>query len=390
MRRTPCFVLLVLTVATADTMAQEPTGTVYEDESQVRFRTSDLMSADVLKGPNYELDPETTLNNGRFVFRIQTQWGILIAHGKPMLALRLREMYAIERARRMNREPQLIGSFLNTLVDSRKGAELLLTDPIGSVLRVPAGIGKGLNNLLRPSNRKSGGEIRRRIAAELDCDPETTNPVLSALLDWIAVRQGAGGIAGKVGLHLVLPGLALIPTTAQFKEKLATQSPAEINARLKNELVELGFDREISRKFVRSSGLTTLQRLMVVEQLKPLTGVSGRHSLLRRAAAVEKTTDAVTVLHELVALNQLHKVGNATAVIDLKYPLVTLHDGQQVVLCTAGYLVFNQPLHRFTTACRAIMKQPTVELQGTVGLSEKASQVLQANGIRRPATATAD
>ena len=134
--------LVILSIGFTGAAASEqaPVSEIYEDESTLRFRTSDLVPAEVLKGPNYELDPESSLNDGQFVFRIRTQWGVLAAHGKPMLALRLGEMYAIERARRMNREPQLIGSFLYTLVDSKKGAQLLLTDPLGSVLRVPGGL----------------------------------------------------------------------------------------------------------------------------------------------------------------------------------------------------------------------------------------------------------
>ena len=101
-----------------------------------------------------------------------------------MLDLRLREMYAIERAVRMNRDPQLIGSFLGTIDDSRRGAKVILTDPVGSVLRIPKAVGAGINDYVNVQNRRSGGEIRRRVAAELDCDPETTNTVLATLLDW--------------------------------------------------------------------------------------------------------------------------------------------------------------------------------------------------------------
>lgn len=381
-----CVLVLTLCVVQSAVLEQAVADPGFEDESTFRFHTSELVPREAIKGPNYQLDPETSLLDGRFVFRIRTTWGVLVAHGKPMLVLRLREMDTIERARKMNREPQLIGSFLNTLVDSRKGAELLLTDPVGSVLRVPAGIGKGLNELLSPANRKSGGEVRRRIAAQLDCDPETTNPILSALLDWIAVRQGVGGVAGKVGLHLVLPGLALIPTTAQFKEQLADESPAELNIRIERELVEMGFDSKLSRRFVRESGLTTLQRMMVVEQLKSLRGVSGHNLLLRRGVTIEKTADAMNFLHELLLLNQIHTRQQVVDVVDLKYPLVTVENGQQLVVCTAGYLVDDQPLHKFTTSCRAVLKQPAAELHGSVRLSDKARATLDGIGVRRSPT----
>lgn len=355
----------------------------YETESSVQFRTADLLPADLISGPNYELHPVSTLSNGRIVFRIQTKWGDLTATGRAMLELRLSEMYAIERAVRMNRDPQLITSFLGTVNDSRKGVKVILTDPIGSVLRVPQAVGVGLNDLVDSQNRRSGGAIRRRVAADLDCDPETTNPILSTLLDWIAAQQGVGSTAGKVGLSLVVPGLGLVPASAQFKEMVATKQPSEINAELERELISLQYPASLSRSFCRESQYTTLQRLQIVSLLQPLSAVPQRDRLLQRVVSARSIPDGVATMRELVLLNRLQESSPIRAIADGRYLTAELLDRSAHLVCADDYLVLTESLAAFARSYANIDNAPPTDLVGHVALSENARIALMLVGIQR-------
>lgn len=382
MHRAALVILLVLGSTSLPAIAQTRAEFQYEDESRLRFRTSDIVPRDLLAGPNYELDEETELEDGRFVFRINTKWGVLTAHGRPMLAVRLREMEAIERARTMNREPQVVGAFLGTLVDTGKGTKILLTDPIGSLRRAPKAIGRSIKNDVSSVHRRAGGETRRRLAAELGCDPETDNPILDKLLDWIAVRQKVGRIGGRVGLNLITSGLALVPTTAQYKEMLATRSPSEINDHVEGKLVDAGYDAELAERFVRAEGPTTMQRLMMLERLLPLAEATGHDALLERAVAAETMSDGMTILHELLLVERLREDGGVVRIAETGYLLVTQRDGRQVVVCADGYRVLDRPLHVFATKCRAASQQPTVSLYGRVQFSDRAAAALNGWGIQ--------
>lgn len=372
--------LVTTILSTRAVLATDPVE--FESEESVRFRTADVVPADIIKGPNYELDPVTTLSGGRMVFRIHTRWGTLLATGRAMLELRVSEMYAIERAIRMNRDPQLIGSFLGTVDDTRRGTRVILTDPIGSVLRVPQAVGAGLNDFVNVQNRRSGGEVRRRVAAQLDCDPETSNPVLASLLDWIAARQGVGSLAGKVGMSLVLPGLGLIPASAQFKEQLASKQPSEINAEIEQDLVNAGFAVSLSRTFCRDTQYTTLQRLQIHSQLQPLAVLPERDALLHRVVSVKTVPDSVSVLRELVLLNNLQESDAIVSINAGRYLTVVQQSHACHIVCADDYLVLSESLYAFARSYASAYQAPPADLQGQVKLSERARMALMEAGIQ--------
>lgn len=354
-----------------------------ETEDAIRFRTADLLPADIITGPNYELDPVTRLQDGRFVFLIRTPWGQLSAHGRAMLELRLNEMHAIERAMKLSRDPHLVRGFLGTLEDSRRGAAVILTDPIGSVLRVPQGLGATLNDHVHPQNRRSGNETRRRLAVELDCDPETSNPILAALLDWIAARKGAGSLAGKAGLSLMVPGLALVPASAQFREQLATRQPSEINAQIERELILAGYAPDMSRTLCRQSQYTTLQRLQILSQLTPLKSLSQHDVLLRRVVSARTPSDGVTTLRELVVVNQLHESSPIEAIIDGRFLTAVTRDRSRRIVCADDYLLLTKSLADFTETHVAMFGGQPTEWAGDAGISVAAGTILASAGIRR-------
>lgn len=357
-------------------------GDGFEDESSVRLRTSDFVATALMSGPHYKLDPVATVSRSRLIFVLHTRWGDLQAVGRARLELRLQEMQAIERALSMNRDPQLIRSFLGTLDDSRQGAALILNDPLGTVFRVPRALGATVNDFVNTQNRRSGGDVRRRVAAELNCDPETSNPVLSALLDWIAARQGVGSIAGKAGLNLVLPGLALVPASAQFKEQLADRQPSEINADLERELTAAGCSPELSRHFVRLRAYTTLQRLQLMSLLRPLLTLPQRDLLLSRVVRVSDPADASLRIRECALLADVHDRSPIRALVDDLYLTAVDADGARTVVSAEDYRVWSRELAAFRQTWSATFGQGPAELSGTVILSPRAAEELAAGGIR--------
>lgn len=332
---------------------QERPAAINTDESSLRFRASDILPAEVLHGPNYDVDEAVTLSDGRFVFRIQTSWGVIPARGRAFLELRLREMYAIERARQLGRDPQLINGFLDTLRNTQEGAKILLSDPAGALLRAPEGLHVGLANVLHPANHRAGSDVRRRLAASIDSDPETTNPVLKKLLDWLALQKGIGEVAGKVGLHLALPGLALVPTTAQVKQLVASRLPHEINADIQKRLGELRISRDLSRTFCRERHFTTTQRLVILQYLQLLEGVAQIDGQLQRAIRARNEAEGLAVIWELKLLEGLHRQHPVRAVVVSGGFPVAVHDGgQHVIVCVDDYVATTRRIIAFVNAYR--------------------------------------
>ncbi|MGE3315310.1 MAG: hypothetical protein AB7O26_09350 [Planctomycetaceae bacterium] len=162
------------------------------------FRASDILRPDVVRGANYEIREKVRLDRYRFVFEVQTTWGSVEAHGMPMLELRLSEIRAIQRAKIISRDPQFVDGVLHAIKMTPKGAFVAVSDPVGSVRRFPQGLKRIYHTRNTEADVRAGCDVRRRIAVEIGCDPETTNPILICLLDEMSRKKGMGSIAAQV------------------------------------------------------------------------------------------------------------------------------------------------------------------------------------------------
>ncbi|MEX0701196.1 MAG: hypothetical protein WD069_03795 [Planctomycetales bacterium] len=302
------------------------------------FRASDLLAPEVLRGPNYEIDEEVPLRGYWYEFRLKTKWGEVPARGLGMLELRIREMHAVERARKLSRDPQFIEGVLGNLSAAPRGALIILKEPVSTLLRAPKGIEHSVSPMINKVDRRAGSETRRRLAAEIECDPETTNPVLEGLLDQMARRKNLGTMVGKTALGFALPGLGLLPTTAEFKDAVARKLPHEINQEIDQELAELGVAEEVRREFLYGEEYTTTRRLYYLKQLRALEGVEDRAALVTAAAQARSESDGMAVLREMQMLVAAHVDTPFRRVESIGLSLGVREDGTHVLICPVDHL----------------------------------------------------
>lgn len=302
------------------------------------FRASELLPAEILRGPNYEIEEEVPLRGFWYDFRVKTPWGVLPARGMGMLELRIREMYAIERARQLSRDPQFIEGLLGNVSATPRGVLIILKEPVGTLLRAPKGVEHSLSPMINKVDRRAGSDTRRRLAAEIECDPETTNPVLERLLDQMARRKNLGTMVGKAGLGLALPGLGLLPTMAQFKDAVAHKLPHELNEEMDRDLDLLGVSEEDRRAFLSGEEYTTTRRLYFVKLLFLLNQVENRSVLVTAAAHARTESDGLATLRETQMLVAAHREQPFRRVEFLGLPLGIRGDGSHVLVCAVDRL----------------------------------------------------
>jgi len=109
-----------------------------------------------------------------------------------MLGLRLSELKSIEAATKLDRYQRAVDGILTPLKNTQKGLELIINEPFESMERVPEGLGLIIDQYADPADRRAGAPARRKLAVELDCDPETRNPVLKKLLDEVSLYTLVG------------------------------------------------------------------------------------------------------------------------------------------------------------------------------------------------------
>lgn len=330
-------------------------------EAAPTLRASDLLVSEVLRGPGYELEEFVQVEHYKYFFKIRTEWGLISAHGLQMLELKLREIQAIDNARQRAHDQPFVQGVFSAVKNSAEGAKALLVEPNGALLRSRANGSATVRWKFDPNDRRAGGEGRRRLAVDIGCDPETNNPLLKNLLDGLAVRKGVEGLAAQVGLPPILPGLSLLALSGEIKELVASTSPHEVNSQIEGELASLGIPEPIRSQFCHEVNYSTTQRLLLLQQLRPLREVKNLHLLVEGAVEARNEADGLAVVQELRLLNEIHQRDQIREVSNIGLPLASTRTGKLVIVCAADYVTHTRELaDAITTHRRDFPKTPTV------------------------------
>ena len=89
------------------------------------FRVQEVLSEEIIQGPDYVIAQDVPVRNYKYLFTIRTSYGQINALGRNMLEQRLREMHAIENARRLLDDPQLVNGVIETLKETPQGIGVL-------------------------------------------------------------------------------------------------------------------------------------------------------------------------------------------------------------------------------------------------------------------------
>ena len=245
-------------IAGSQTLAQERAPSVL---------ASQVLPAKYLQGTGYSIGERLEIRSNRYLFRVRADYGEFTALGLPMLELRLREHLAIENARRLSRDSQILRGAIEVARQTPAGARTLLTDPIGSLRRLPLGIQANVNTIVDPLERRAGTKARRELASSIGADPETRNPVLNFYLDQLAIRKNIGRSATQTGLGFAVPGLGLLATNETIREQVRASGPRQIANDVHRRLSALGIHHQISTPFANNLQLTSTEKLLFVTHL---------------------------------------------------------------------------------------------------------------------------
>jgi len=327
------------------------------------FSIREVLPTEILQGSNYRLAERAAVQEYHYVFTIQSDFGAITAQGRPMLGLRLSELKSIEAAGKVDRYQRVVDGILAPLKDTGKGLELLVTEPLESIERTPEGLGLMIGQYTDPADRRAGTPARRKLAMELDCDPETRNPVLKKLLDDVSLHTVGGSLLTE-GAMFFIPvwGLGAVPMTAQMKELIVNSPPGAINAQIDKELETAGVERSVRTQFRFSIAFTTVQRLQLMEQFRALDGVQNRAALIEVAAA-HNEAEALSAIRkgQMLADTRTRQPIHLLKSMGL-LPLAVLDDETHVLICPYDYLRSTREVDNYLDAYRASNPNATTML----------------------------
>ncbi|MHC4165926.1 MAG: hypothetical protein ACYSWQ_03105 [Planctomycetota bacterium] len=370
-----CVLIMMTSVCYGAAKPKAPAGRSQGERSAV-FRADQVLPKEILQGPSYRITGRVEVEEYKYVFKVKSDFGEFTARGRDMLGLRLRELKSIEAAKVLAKDPHAVDGILAPLKDTGKGLGLLITEPLETLGRVPKGFGLMVNQYLDPSDRRAGSLERRKLAVDLDCDPETTNPVLKKLLDDMSLKHGVGSLLTKAAMTFV-PGLGLIPATAEMKEVIANNPPSEINKRIDKELEAAGVEKSLRSRFRKSAMFTTMQRLQLMEQFRALNGISGRAALIEAAAHAYSEAEALSVIREGKMLADLRLTKPILRLEFVGLPLAVFNNGTHVFVCSYDYVTNTQALVDGVSAFRASKPLVRTVLLTSGGVSAAATKTLE-------------
>lgn len=343
--------------------------------------TSSIVPEKYLKGPHYELSPRTGIHAHQYQFQIITSWGVLPATGLNQLRVRLYEMQCLELAMDERWKLQSVQGAFDSLEKTPEGALLIIRDPIGTLLRTPRGLQKLVGQRLNELDRRAGGSTRRELAARLGCDPETTNPLLSRVLDEVSTRNKVGKIAARIGMSVAVPGLGLLALNTDIENTVTNYLPSEINQSLDQQLAKSGVRKSIREEFLTNLAFTTTEKLVLMEYLNLLSEVPGRYSLIENAAAARNATQALAVLEETAHLVSLHRQKPLSEIRFMGLTCCRRQSGPQYLVASADYLSATADIPTIANAIRKQFPSGEVELQVLGTCSEGAREILEKSRI---------
>jgi hypothetical protein len=175
--------------------------------------------------------------------------------------------------------------------------------------------------------------------------------VLKKLLDEMALEHGGGSLLTRAAMSFI-PGLSVLPTTAQMKDAIASTPPSEINEMIKDELEAAGVEKSIRSRFCKSGAFTTLQRMHLMGQFRALEGVRNRGALIEGAGEAHHEAEALSSIREARMLVDLRQRKPIERLELPGLPMAVLNDGTNVIICPYDYVTNTRELHDGVSAYR--------------------------------------
>ncbi len=368
-----------------------------QTEAPPVLRARDLAPAEVLAGPNFNVDDVVPTDGFYGIFTVRGAYGSVQACGVAMLRVRAAETQALAKLEETTRREAIVGGAKDSAQETRHAAGQTVRDPAGAVERAPESVGRlfsrvggkvekrvekrtGTEEGSASSEQREGiAKTRRSLAQQLGVDPYTDNALLSAKLDQVARWERAGALALSIGTAgaSIWAGIATKTLTL-----VCAKTPEEVRAVNEKRLASLAPDAspEEVRVFLRNRAFTPTTQTLFVDQLESLPVLRGRDSLVKLAGVMENYDQARFLIAATGLLAAYH---------ERVAPLLSVESRGRlaVALTSAGSVILAAPVDCLAWSDRLVefgrrsdLHASQREILITGGVTPRSQQELTARG----------
>jgi hypothetical protein len=346
---------------------------------------------------------------------VESRFGEFEAYGREELDVRLREVAALTQISETSDSEVALKAVTRGIKEDVKSVVSVATDPVGTVLGIPRGIGHLLGGYrarageLVDKTKKSkdkdknadGGETaakrpkssassyvekymglsqaERRWYAKLEIDPYTRNDVLRR-----AVRRLAK-VDSRVsfGMKFVAAGVPYAGEARRALDAIYNEDPAVLRKKRHEALAGFGLTAEDVEHFENTLLLDPTRQTALVEAMKSLAGVPGREELLRSAMSVTSEVEIEVFMRSTSLLLQAHaKRPVARIVPGLRLPTAQFADQRVAMFGSFDAVQWTAEVAGYEQAIVAALPAgaPARELWLSGAVSARARAALEMSG----------
>ncbi len=394
----------VATFAAAATLVVLPfLAQAAEFETPPTLSLEDAAPPSLRAGKGFRVDPQVPTNGLTTMFTIQSDAGTFQALGVQTLALREHEIPAIYQLDHDSKAATFLDAVGSTAMRPLESAAQMITSPSETLQGLPGGIERFFGRVATgaqaigtaATNQNADVSARgqdaaemsagaaanalgynmelRQLAKQLRVDPYTSNPVLAKKLQEFARVAFTAHVATNALISVAVPASMAITGVNVTRDMVYDTPSGDLIARNVAALQALGVSDDTIQAFQQAPGFTLTLRTELVEGLNKITGASGAPEVVRLAATLQSTDQALFLVRAVRMLGQYQtQVAPITALAAQGTLSATDMNGALVLPAPVDYVSWTERVAGFAERPDLAAPQRSVWITGRMTPRAKA------------------
>jgi hypothetical protein len=394
--RQPLFTHLPLLAGALIGFAAASAATDYE--TPPTLSAAEVLSADVLRGENFEVMDEVRNDGFMNLYQIESDYGRFEAYGSPNLPVIIQEIEALAQLDDLSKSEVFLDAMKRSAMGQVQVIKTFAAKPVQTIKGIPSGLGRTFRKVKRDvdegydavkdavtgeeekeeegeegaadeGEKESGVDkavdatedyakkyfgvtgAERRWHAQLGTNPYTQNETLRHAIKEVAKVDATASF----GMRFVVPRIPGVSELKTINEIVWSLDPRELRDRNIKKLQGGGVDPEMIESFMSNPWFDPVMQTIVINSLGRMEGVSGREVAIEIASAAESRVEARFDLANIVLLGIFHKTVSPTTRLVRGGPVpgAVTADGRLLVIASLDHVFWTEPI---ATALQAMTR----------------------------------
>ena len=403
-----------------------PTTLFAEDyeANKISISASELVNEEMMSGPHYRLEEEAFIEGYMNNYTVRSDFGTFSAESDFDLRVLIREVAAIAELQKISKTEAFAEAMANAAKAPIEVAQKVVTEPVETVKKIPAGVGRLLKRTARAvsdaagtlekksrdkgTNKGDSGDrtktsdkvvksgkkftrdqlgvnsAMRKLAKDLKVDPYSSNPILQKEMNSVAWAMAGGSFA--TSKFVSMPDE--IGSVAELSNLVWDTDPLDLQLRNEKLLAEMGADEALITSFFDNAFFTTTSQTLLVGSLASLGSVKGRTTLVRDASEAESQQEAEFYTQIARLLVDYGKSRSPVTHLfgSMGLPFALTKNGTMALFVPVDYLLWTQQVseaaNRITEQMQQAAPHQTREIWVLGRISSKAQTGLASAGFK--------